>query len=148
MWEWLMSKTTEIVKLKYKDNNIRSTNQDDVVQEIMMYLFSNKQFAEKIYNEKSVGMLYRICRSMIYELKSKEVFKDHSERVRYLYILKMCSDYNIEPVAENAYKIAAVIYHSPNISAVSKKSIYTIAAIAKLLEVGSSEITECELVER
>lgn len=148
MWETLMQKVTVIVNTKYKDNNIKSTNRDDVVQEIMMYLFGNKQLAEQIYEKSEWGLLYRICCKVIYRLKSKEVFNDHSEYVRYKFVIKSCLDYDVEPVAENAYKIAAIIYNDPNISAVSKKSIYTIAAIIKLLELGNSAITECEFIER
>lgn len=148
MWETLMQKVTVIVKARYKDNNVKSMNRDDVVQEIMMYLFGNKQLAEQIYEKSEWGLLYRICIATIYDLQSRGVFKSKQERHQYCYILHSCDKYDIVPSAENAYKIAAIIYNDPNISAVSKKSIYTIAAIAKLLELGGSAITECEFIER
>lgn len=147
MWEWLMQKVTEIVRMKYKDNNIRSMQRDDVIQEIMMYLFEDKTLAEKIYKEKKIGLLYCISKNVMFDLNSKDVFKSKAERSRYLYVQKICVDWDVEPVPENAYKIVAIIRHDPNISAVSKKKVYTIAAVKELLEITEQFITECELIE-
>lgn len=148
MWEWLMVKTNEIVRTKYNGTAIMSTAHDDVVQEVMLYLFENKKIADRIYKEKAVGLLYTICKKTIYKLQSKVVFKDHTEKVRYNLIRSICSEYEIEAVPQNAYKVVAVIQNSKNISSASKKIIYTIPMVERLLSLGESEIKECELIDR
>lgn len=149
MWEWLMTKTTEIVKSKYKDENIKGLQRDDVVQEIMMYLFGNKALAEKIYAEKSVGLLYSISKSVIFGLGSEGVFKDKLEKLRYIYVQKICEQFGIEPVPENAYKVAAVVANADKVGFKIpegvKKNMDGISSIKKLLEI--SKYSECELID-
>jgi len=148
MWEWLMQKTTEIVNIKYRTEIILSTSRDDVVQEVMMYLFEDKELAEKIYKEKSVALLYKIVKTVLYKLESKVFFKNHTEKSRYLLVFKVCTEKGIMPIPKNAYKVAAVLQNDKNISTVSKKKIFTIPMIENMLKLGErSSITECELEE-
>lgn len=145
MWEWLMTKTTEIVKSKYKDNNIRSYQRDDVIQEIMMYLFNDKPLAEKIYKEKSVGLLYRISKSVMFGLKSEGRFSNKKMYSKYMCVQRMCEKYNISPIPDNAYKVAAVIVNDDEISDAMKTDLNGICTIKKLLEI--DDAVECRLIE-
>ena len=147
MWEWLMTKATEIVKSKYKDNNIRSYQRDDVIQEIMVYLFNDKPLAERIYKEKSVGLLYRISKSVMFELKSKSEGRFSNKKMysKYMCIQKICEKYNISPIPDNAYKIAAAIANDNEISAAMKTDLNGICTIKKLLEI--DDVVECRLIE-
>lgn len=148
MWEWIMTKTTEIVRAKYKNESIKGIQRDDVVQEIMMYLFANKELAEKIYEEKSVGLLYSISKNIIFQLGSQG-FKDKLEKLRYIYVQKICEQFGIEPLPKNAYKVAAIVANAEvagfKIPDGVKKNMDGIIGIKKLLEI--SEFSECELID-
>ena len=146
MWEWLMKKTNEIIRAKY-NGSIMSTSYDDAIQEVMIYLLDNKKTAEKIYKEKAVGLLYSICKKTLYRLQSKVVFKDHTERVRYNLIRNICMENDIEVIPQNAYKVVAVIQNKKNISETSKKVIYTIPLVERMLGLEDDSITECRLID-
>ena len=140
MWEWLTQKVTEIVKYKYKSETIRSTTRDDVVQETMMYLFQNKEYAEKIYETKCVGAVYRVVINTIYRLQSADSTLDFRRYNLLSLIRKKCDEYDIEPVPKNAYRIAAIIWNTTEISDSTKMKACTISKIAELLKIDK----ECE----
>ena len=155
MWEWLAQKVSELVRMRYTSETIRSTSRDDVVQEVMMYLFEHKDYAEKIYKQKSVGMVYRTVINIIYQLKAKDMNLDTSDSSRLSIIYQKCEEYNIEPIPQNAYKIAAIIHSTMPISPCNKTRAWSIFNIMRLLQTGKEctentevpfkEITEAEM---
>lgn len=159
MWEWLAQKTTECVNKRYTIETIRSTSRDDVVQEVMMYLFENKAYAKRIYDGRengSVGMLYRTVINTLYRLKASESGLDFRRNSLLTIIQQKCGEYGIEPEPENAYKIVAILWNTLEISEHSKAKVYSVTEIEKLLrtnkecsqitEVSFGEITEAEMV--
>ena len=156
MWEWLAQKVTEAVNKRYTIETIRSTSRDDVVQEVMMYLFENKVYAQKIYEQKSIGMLYRTVINTLYRLKASESGMDFRRNSLLTIIQQKCEEYGVEPEPENAYKIAAILWNTLEISEHSKAKVYSVTEIEKLLrankecgqitEVSFGEITEAEMV--
>lgn len=138
MWEWLVQKVTDTVKMRYKSETIRSMTRDDVVQEVMMYLLEHKDYAEKIYEQKSVGMVYRTVINTIYALKAKvDMNLNASDSSRLSIIYQKCEEYGIEPVPENAYKIAAVIHSTMSISSANRTRAWSILNIERLLQEGA-----------
>lgn len=144
LWEWLAKKTAEIVKRRYKDGTIKGYDRDDVTQEVLMYLFDNKEYAQKIYEQQSFSMLYQVVRAVIFRLQDKNSFLEFRERSLLAMISKICSEYGIEPVSENAYKVTAVLWQNPNFSAVTKKGMCSLAKVEKLMKLNeeNTEITE------
>ena len=136
MWEWLAQKATELVRLRYKSETVRGMTRDDVVQEVMIYLFEHKDYAEKIYEQKCVGMIYRTVINIIYQLKAKEMNLETSDSSRLSIIYQKCEEYGIEPVPQNAYKIAAIIHSTMSISACNRTRAWSIPNIMRLLQIG------------
>ena len=157
MWEWFVQKTTEIVRMRYTTETIRSTNRDDVVQEVIMYLIENKDYAERIYEQKSVAMLYRVVMNTIYRLKANDSFLDYRQNSLLTIIHQKCDEYNIEPAPQNAYKIVAVLWNTMNISDTTKVCVCNISKIEELLkadrecgqitEMSFNDMTEAEMVK-
>lgn len=158
-WEWLSKKTSDIVRRRYKDGTIKGYDREDIVQEVLMYLMdsSNSDYADKIYEQESFAMLHQIVRTVIFRLSEKNSFLNFRERGMVAVIQKACEQYNIEQVSANAYKVAAVLQQNSEISAASKKTLYSLASIERIMklceenteyaEVPFDEITEKELVQ-
>jgi hypothetical protein len=109
MWEWLLNELQKAVKALKVNSSITSVDEDDIVSIVAIYLFQNKTLATKIYNDKNIGLLYKLVRHEIYEQKSKMFFENKMELSWYQRIIAVCEKYDIEPVPANAYKISALL---------------------------------------
>lgn len=128
MWDWIM-KTT---KWAVRSSQISENFKDDIVQETMLYFLKNEKAARAVFEKKEKAYIMVIVKGIIFDQTSKSSFKDKTMLTRYNRIIRVCEQYGIEPVKENAYKIAAIL----------KDSNYTILKIEYLF----SQKTEIEFV--
>ena len=125
MWEWLMNELKKIVYSLRVNRTIVAVGEDDIVMEIMLYLWQDKDLAEEIYQNKKIGLLYHMAKKEIYECKSKQFFDNKMQFSWWQRVKEVCDKYNIEMRPENAYKVAAILEEtSPN---------FNISGIASLL---------------
>lgn len=105
MWDWLM----ETARRAVNSCNISANFRDDVVQETMMYFLKNEKTALSVYEKKEKAYVFRIVKGIIFDQTSRKSFKDKTMLTRYNRVLEVCETYGIEPIKENAYKIAAIM---------------------------------------
>lgn len=153
MWEWFTKRAADIVKQKYKNGTIKGYDRDDVVQEVIMYLIDNKDYAQKIYEQQSYGMLYQVVKNVIYRLQGKTSFLEFREKSLAAMISRICSECGIEPISKNAYKVTAVLWQNPNFSESTKKHMCPLSNVERIMKLceENTDITEVsyeELSER
>lgn len=68
----------------------------------------HKGLAERVYEKKEVSFLVSLLKRKLYEVDAKRRFNNKMDYSRYQKIMSICEEYHIEPIPENAYKIAAV----------------------------------------
>lgn len=61
-----------------------------------------------MYEKKEVSFLVSLLKRKLYEVDAKRRFNNKMDYSRYQKIMSICEEYHIEPIPENAYKIAAV----------------------------------------
>lgn len=87
-------------------------DKDDIIQELIVNLFDSPDIAEVIYNKRQaegVSMLKARIRYAIMLHNAPEYFDNHRDYAAYLSVVSVCQQYNISPIAENAYKIAPLM---------------------------------------
>jgi len=107
MWEWLLAELQKAVKAL--PLRVEGVDKDDIVSNVALLLFENKELATDIYKHKKSALLYKLLKREIYEVKSKRFFDNKMNMSRYQRIIDVCDEYGIEPIPENAYKIVALI---------------------------------------
>ena len=81
----------------------------------------------------------------MFGLKSEGRFSNKKMYSKYMCVQRMCEKYNILPIPDNAYKVAAVIANDDEISDAMKTDLNGICTIKKLLEI--DDAVECRLIE-
>lgn len=107
MWEWLLQKS-KIVSSSYVKN---FQDREDIVQDIMVDLFEDKQMAERIYSpdQPPDNLLNVIIQNKLFKYNSQSVTYDKTEYFRYIKIMNVCKQYGINPIPRNAYIIAPFV---------------------------------------
>lgn len=126
MWQWILDALNKAVKPLKCNKSIK----DDLVSEAAMKLCENQELAKRIYDKKEIGLLYQMLKFELYEMNSKCGFENKVAFSRYLRIMDVCSKYKIEPIPENAYKIAALLDDRAN--------NFTISGVRSLLMQGQT----------
>lgn len=111
MWEWIQQTLYKACKATKINNRMAGTaDKDDIVQNVMLYLFQNEEMAKKIYHEQNYGLLYTFVRREAYEQESIHLSLPNKEQLHRLRtVLNCCERYNIVPTSENSYKISALL---------------------------------------
>lgn len=130
MWEWIL---TTLNKIGSRIKN--SEKIDDAIQETCMLLLQDDKLAENIYSKKNIALLTKLLHVQLYEQTSKLYFENKVEFVRYQKIYSVCEKYNIQPIPENAYKIAGIIDESP----------YSIALVENILKDKKEKVYNCNI---
>lgn len=114
MWSWILRELEKAVKATQVNKAVVGMEQEDIVSLAAVRLCQNPKMAKDIYDNKRVGVLYRLVKRVIYEEESKQSCSYKMELSRYQRVLAVCDRYNIEPLPENAYKISALLNDSSN----------------------------------
>lgn len=117
MWEWMLQevKIAARTAVKYQTGNIRLRNCDidDIVSETCCHIFTTEGMAEQIYKNKNTKMIYGIVKKVVFEKKADMFFGSNGKGKKtfsdYCIVCRVCNEYGIEPVPENAYKIQAIL---------------------------------------
>lgn len=112
-WTWL---TDNLYKQAATIGVAKKTGmeQDDVVQETLMYLFQQKgsngqSLSDEIYLNKNVRLLTKILKKIINQENGSNFFDVASDFSRYKKIHSVCEKYNIPEDPRNAFKIHAIL---------------------------------------
>lgn len=108
MWEWIVTTLQKQAKPLQKMCCHMGTSADDIVSEACVELLEHKGLAERVYEKKEVSFLVSLLKRKLYEVDAKRRFNNKMDYSRYQKIMSICEEYHIEPIPENAYKIAAV----------------------------------------
>ena len=134
MWSCLTQDITRACKMvRFNSNILGNTASEDVGQNVLLYLLEHPDTAELLLQlrskdeRKSMQYLIRLVKAEIFDMqaKSQMVFASKDMYSRYQRVVKVCEKYNIEPVPENAYKIAGIM---------DDDKTFSIAIVASLLE--------------
>lgn len=122
MWEWIYKKSQDMLK----GYSLTSEDKDDIIQETILRLFNTPDVAQRIYGSwDGLSILRKQLNYSVLAHNASKYFDDARDYCIYKKILKVCEEYNIAPLAENAYKIAPLIN--------TLNGAYTIASVEKLL---------------
>lgn len=108
MWEWIVTTLQQQAKPMSKMCVRMGSSADDIVSEVCIELLEHKELAERVYQGKEVGAIVSLLKRKLYELDAKNRFNNKVDYSRYQKIMQVCEEYGIEPIPENAYKIAAI----------------------------------------
>lgn len=113
MWEWISKQLYWACNCIGFNRNILGTEceEDDVVQDVCMYLYEHKDYAQKIYEkqDRAFPLLIRLVEARIFEYQSKLYFDNKQEFFKFRKIMSVCEENGIDPIPENAYKVSAII---------------------------------------
>ena len=125
MWQWILNSLNNAAKHLKCNRSMK----DDLVSEVTLKLCEKQELAKRIYENKEVGLLYQMLRFELYETNSKG-FDNKMAFSRYLRIVEVCTKYKIDPIPDNAYKIAAILDDATN---------FPISGVYNLLKQGQAQ---------
>lgn len=148
MWEYLNDQLKAVMRyLKLNKQSVPSyVSEEDVINDILVYLLEHPKDAKSIYENKNFSYLVVLAKAKIFEYTSKQYFNGDSKHMYsfYLKMQKVCDAYGVELTRENAYKIAGIMNDRQFYSITNV--INFLDSVAKLERVPFSAL-EQELVE-
>mgnify|MGYP003291933199 CR=1 FL=1 len=142
MWEWIQQALYKACKNVNINKRMQVTaDEDDIVQNVMLYLCQNTKVAEEVYYQKKVRFLSQLVKREAYEQERIHHSLQNKEQLHRLQtVLNCCERFNIVPNVENSYKISALLN--------SSDKHYTIKGVRCILGDYANTLTKNELFRK
>jgi hypothetical protein len=124
MWEWVLQTAKSAAKAALKADENKGglvkvryiCDVDDIASEVCCMLMSmeNQDYIKRAYESKNTSIIYGVAKRVIFKIKAEQMFKHRRDYHEYCTLRKICEEYGIEPIPENAYKIQEIlegVYH-------------------------------------